>query len=179
MQEIPKNRFDTELLNSLLRAGSSWDGSGWNSTRASQTLYQITRVPLVTTDFQEYLNSFLFAVAIFLQIEVPHIQLSDRASEAAFGLAECFGSMLEDENKPEDPSPTLVNITWDVPLVELAPELAYLWTGVEKGQRHLQLTEVLEDVPRYLQKTTTARTARIRLTASGKGCRGSFCTSAD
>ena len=50
----------------------------------------VTGVPLVSADFAQYKNSFLFALSLFWEVDVPKMDLSDRASEAAFGLAAVF-----------------------------------------------------------------------------------------
>ena len=42
----------------LLKAGASWNGSGWNTGRASKALHDLVGVPLVTSDFSEYRNAF-------------------------------------------------------------------------------------------------------------------------
>ena len=70
----------------LLRQGARWQGTSWNTSRASKALHAITGVPLVSGDFTQYVNAFLYAVAITLDLEIPSLSLSDRAAEAAFNL---------------------------------------------------------------------------------------------
>ena len=77
-----------ELAVQALVAGSQWDGHGWTTSRASRTLYQITRVPLVVPQLKPYVEAWLFALAIHWNLDVPQAQLCDRSSEAAFKLAE-------------------------------------------------------------------------------------------
>ena len=63
---------------------------------ASRRLFELTGVPLVRADFSQYRTSFLFALSLFWEVDVPKMDLSDRASETAFSLASMFA---------QDPSP--------------------------------------------------------------------------
>ena len=82
---------DQVVAAEVLKAGSNWNGSGWNTGRASKRLHDLVEVPLVTSNFTEYQNSFLYALALLWGIEVPTLELSDRAAQASFALARKFG----------------------------------------------------------------------------------------
>ena len=88
--------IDPQAAAEVLKAGLDWDGEGWNTALASRRLFELTRVPLVSADFSQYRNSFLFALSLYWEVDVLKMDLSDRASEAAFGLASLFA---------QDPSP--------------------------------------------------------------------------
>ena len=62
--------IDSEKASAILATGVKWQGGGWNTSRASKTLYDLTGVPLVTADFTQYRNSYLYALAMFWSVEV-------------------------------------------------------------------------------------------------------------
>ena len=73
----------TARAGDLLAAGSRWSGAGWNTSRASRALQSLTGVPLVSSDLDSYKNAYLYALAILLDVDIPSLNLSDRAAEAA------------------------------------------------------------------------------------------------
>ena len=114
----------------------------------------MTAVPLVSADFRQYLNSFLYSLALLWEVDTPLIELSNRASEAAFGLATVFsedqppeGEFPEEGSEGEEHAGMVME--WDEPLMSLPPELTYLWTGANTGDRQLNLAQVLVGVPRF------------------------------
>ena len=111
-------------------------------------------MPLVSADFRQYLNSFLYSLALLWEVDTPLIELSDRASEAAFGLATVFsedqppkGEFPEEGSEGEEHADMVME--WDEPLMSLPPELTYLWTGANTGDRRLNLAQVLVGAPRF------------------------------
>ena len=82
--------MDADKAAALLKEGANWTGLGWNTGRASKRLHDLVGVPLVSADFNQYKYSFLYALAMLWSIEVPTMELSDRASEAAFALVSLF-----------------------------------------------------------------------------------------
>ena len=149
----------------LLKAGASWNGSGWNTGRASKALHDLVGVPLVTSDFSEYRNAFFYALALYWGVEVPQLELGDRAAEAAFALVRCFQtgntafappapSVAAPEARQEDKGPDGpedVVMEWDEPEFTLPKELAALWSGVAAGTRRLNLAQLLDSVPRFVE----------------------------
>ena len=128
-----KDIIDQDAAAAILTAGATWRGSGWNTARASKALFDLTVVPLVSADFRQYLNSFLYSLALLWEVDTPLIELSDRASEAAFGLATVFskdqppkGEFPEEGSEGEEHADMVME--WDEPLMSLPPELTYLWT---------------------------------------------------
>ena len=98
--DVPKVRglrkiIDDEKAAAVLAAGATWNGNGWNTYKASRALMGLTGVPLVSQPFDEYRNSFLFALSLLWEVDVQALQLSDRGSEAAFALAK----VLADEGQ--------------------------------------------------------------------------------
>ena len=75
-----------EQARRLLNEGSKYAGSGWTTSRASRVLWDLVGVPLVAAEVSSYRNSWLFALALVHNVEVGGLDLSDRASEAAFAL---------------------------------------------------------------------------------------------
>ena len=89
----------------VLRAGASWNGTGWNTGRASKQLHELVGVPLVTSDLVNYQNAFLYALALLWEVEVPQLELSDRAAQAAFALATFFQGSGKPEEQAEKERP--------------------------------------------------------------------------
>jgi hypothetical protein len=77
-----------------LAAGVRWSGGGWNTTRAAKELRAISGISLVSASWLEYQMSFLFSLALVRGIEVVQLELSERAGECAFRLAEVWGELL-------------------------------------------------------------------------------------
>ncbi len=53
-----------ENLSATLSAGSRWQGTGWNTTRAAKELKRVAGISMVTGSWPEYLGSFLFSLAL-------------------------------------------------------------------------------------------------------------------
>ena len=45
-----------EMAVEVLKVGVEWNGAGWNTAKASKRLFELTGVPLVTSDFNQYKN---------------------------------------------------------------------------------------------------------------------------
>ena len=174
--DVSRVRSVGELLNQetsrqLLTAGQQWQGTAWNTSKASKVLYSLTGVPIVRGVWQEYRNAFLYALSLYLEVEILELDLSDRVADVAFSLAQVFSSPV---GSAEDwypggfgstpaggtflPSDTAepseedeVQISWDEPQQDLPLELAYLWANTVNGERRLDLKSVLNQVPRFKQ----------------------------
>ena len=94
VQEV-QGVMNTDMATELLKAGACWNGSGWNTGKASKQLYDLLGVSLITADFSQYKNSFLYALALLWSVDVPQLELCDRAGEAAFGFVALINSHQE------------------------------------------------------------------------------------
>ena len=74
---LAEGQVAPELAVQALVAGLQWDGAGWTTSRASRTLYQITRVPLVVPQLKPYVDAWLFVLAIHWNLDVPQAQLCE------------------------------------------------------------------------------------------------------
>ena len=79
-----------KLWGALALNGRNWNGSGWNTGKASRQLHQLTSVPLVSGTFGHYLDAFLYSLALWFGIDVDTMDLTERAAEAAFALAHVY-----------------------------------------------------------------------------------------
>ena len=78
-------------------------------------------------------STFLFAVCLYWEFDVPQLELSDRASEAAFGLCTAFTgepTKMKEEEVREAVEGEADAMDWDEKEVPLPPELAFMWKGV-------------------------------------------------
>jgi hypothetical protein len=153
---------DKNAAGALLAAGRTWTGTGWNTGKASKELHRITGVPLVSGTFAHYMGAFLFSLAMWFGLEIDSLDLSERAAEAAFALVQCYQEdipgkdsetahiqpVLEDEPREE------FQMEWDEPEENLAPELAYLFGAVSRGERRLEMRDVLQQFPRFADLPT-------------------------
>ena len=83
-------------VKSVLALGAESRGTGWDATKAAKAVRKLTGLAMVTTNFQEYLKSFLFSLCLCAGLRIPALDLSDRASEVAFGLSERWQALGED-----------------------------------------------------------------------------------
>ena len=141
-----------EAALALIGGGAKWSGSGWTTSSASKRLHELTQVPLVTADFKQYVNAWLYCLALLWNVEVAELTLSDPAAEAAFRLASVCGqadwSMDEDEGE-EVEERDLVVLDWDEAETKCPEELAFIWKGVLAGERKLDLKTILAKIPRF------------------------------
>lgn len=166
----------------LLSAGLNWSGSGWNSSKASKTLWELTGVPLVKAQWVDYRNAFLYALSMLLEVEVVELELADRVADAAFALLSVFTGKADagrsavvynQDLHPEDPgsnpagtyfwpapateaSEEEVQLSWDTPKVPLPVELAFIWSGTTSGDRRLDMKTLLGVVPRFAELPASA-----------------------
>ena len=155
-----------EIAAAVLQAGVNWNGSGWTTSRASKQLFSLVNVALVSGDIGQYRNSFLFALALLWEVEVPTLELGDKASESAFALAQFFAEACSEEaemhgedqaqatqkkqeNATEEDKPAEAPMEWDEVLLPLPAELQKIWTEVAAGTRKLPLSSLLDELPRF------------------------------
>ena len=152
----------------LIQAGLQWTGKAFNTTKASKIMYELSGVPMVKSSWLEYRNSFLYTLALLTEVEIQELDLSDRAAEAAFNLAQVFaGDGMEEDyannlgsnpgtqglfpNYPESVDEEEPVLSWDEPQADLPGPLQFLWTKTVSGERKLDLKSVLTTVPRFGQ----------------------------
>jgi hypothetical protein len=90
-----------EVVQATLAAGSAWRGTQWNSTKAAKELRRLTGVSVVSAEFREYNDAFLFSLALVNGLEIVKLELSGPAGEAAFSLAEVWSRELQGETTDE------------------------------------------------------------------------------
>jgi hypothetical protein len=150
-----------EEVQSVLAAGAGWSGAGWDTTKAAKAVRLLTGVAMVTTNFKEYLNSFLFSLALCAGLEIPALELTDKASEVAFGLSEHWQAVGEGQVPPASQPPAKhfkpsededdaedAHLPWELPQVALEPELLKCLKRVGAGEK-FPARSLLEEVPLY------------------------------
>ena len=63
-----------ETASEIINAGGTWGGNGWNTGKASKTLVDMVNVPLVSSNFSEYRNAWLYGLAVVRGIDVGVIR---------------------------------------------------------------------------------------------------------
>ena len=99
-------------------------------------------------------DAWLFALALWFEVEVSYLDLSDRSSEAAFALCSLLAGQEEgaDADAPEETeeNPQLeARLAWDTEEQPLPHELRIIWQGLKAGTRRLELKTVLDSIPRF------------------------------
>ena len=163
--------IDTSMANNLLQSGVSWNGSGWNTGSCSKKLWEQIQLPLVQSDFTEYRNTWLFALALSFQIEIPQVALSDRAADVAFRLMEKIVNN-QPENEPHGDGDEEIDLSepqlaWEDHLEQLPKDLAYLWAKAARGER-LDLVELLDEFPKFKELPSKAPENNHRSSNSDK-----------
>jgi hypothetical protein len=163
----------------LLKNGQAWVRTGWNTGSASKQLFELVGVPLVSNDFNQYKLAWLYALAMVLGVDVPVLELSDRASDAAFALSGVLSGTAAERGAREEPAPAPggpetpedVQMEWDEPSLPLPQELLALWSGVQAGSRKLNLAQLLDNLPKFADlpirppRTTSGNKEKVRKTA--------------
>ena len=141
----------------IIQAGVRWStADGWTTSKASQKLYHLTAVPLVTGDIRDYKHAWLYALTMFWAVEVETLALTDRAAEAAFGLVavlsgetgteeEGAGAGARAQEAPEEEAPQ--QLAWEESEEHLPSELKHLWDKVQRRDNKLNLKDLLTAVP--------------------------------
>ena len=145
-----------EQLQQVLVAGGNWGGAGWNTTKAAKKVKELTGVAMVTTNFKEYLHSFLYSLALAAGVEVEALDLTEKSAEVAFSLSELWThetgqdapvqpAGVKDGQEEDSEDDTL---PWETPLVPLEPELNRCLRRLQAGER-LPLKTLLEELPLF------------------------------
>ena len=87
---------DAAIGAQLLGAGVKWEGAGWTTGRASRTVFGATGIAMVEEHLKDYLESFLFALSLAYNIDIPKLQLKAQAATAALNFAERVQQRGED-----------------------------------------------------------------------------------
>ncbi len=163
VQEL-KTKLTPEQAQKLVHEGQYWTGSHWNTSTASKKIYDLSGVPIVSADIGTYRDLFLYALCLFLGVEVPSLELQDRVADGAFALA----AVLMGEAPWQTQAPTVVDedgtsdeeedvvIDWDEPLESLPAELAFLFAHTAAGERKADLKTILGTVPKFRDLPTAA-----------------------
>ena len=67
-----------EAIHATLAEGMRWNGAGWNTTKASRVLENATGVGLVGSKLTDYMQAFLFSLALVKEVEVETLDLKER-----------------------------------------------------------------------------------------------------
>ena len=151
----------------ILASGVNWSGAGWTTGSASKRLWDLLKIPLVVTDFTEYLHLWLFTLSMAWEIEVPALTLSPPAADAAFHLLELLTDVPEkmEADHTEDVPPE--GLAWEDHPEDLPAELQYLVQKASQGDR-LDLAEILKDIPKFSGLPTKAPENNHRQTRQDK-----------
>jgi hypothetical protein len=135
-------------------------------------LHALTGVALVQSQFSQYRDCWLYSLALLYEVEVSHLDLCDKSSDAAFALcallAQYMGSpglpqQAEEDANEEDDQESPSRLEWDEQLAPLPGELSLIWQGVKGSARKLDLRQLLETVPKFMDLPNQAPTNNHRL----------------
>lgn len=69
-----------------ISAGMHWTGVGCTAGRCATLLSSAVSLAMVSANFSDYLHAHPFALCMLWALDVPQLQLGDKASEASFQL---------------------------------------------------------------------------------------------
>ena len=141
-----------DFITQAIQLGGAWNGLGWDTTKAAKGVRALTGVYMVSGRLQDYLNSFLYSLAMVAGIDVPTLDLGDKAAETAFCLADRWSGMsavpaaTEDaaalaEEEVEEPQ-----FVWEQSQEDLPPDLMCILNKVAANER-LDVKMLLENTP--------------------------------
>jgi len=141
--------IDQASATEVLSAGINWSGTGWTTSSAARTLYNLTAETLVSSDPKAYLMAWLYALSMVWQVEDALLTVTDVVAKASFTLS----SLITTEEHPHgaqvpvETSSQMV-MDWEDRVLALPPDLAYLFDKSRAGHR-LQLKTYLDDLPDF------------------------------
>ena len=149
-------------VSAVLSAGSQWSGAGWDTTKCAKTVRTLTGVAMVTNELKDYLHAFLFSLALVANLDLPSLELSDKASDVAFRLADRWQELLgtpvvpglelraKREPGAEDPDSGAEEdeprLPWEDEVVPLPEDLKVVLERLNAGGR-AEARRLLEQVP--------------------------------
>ena len=144
------------IVSATLAAGAPWAGAGWDTTKSAKAVRTLTNIAMVTNEVKDYLHAFLFSLALVTNVDV--LDLSDKASDVAFKLADRWQQLLgmagpsgpelragrdTGEESEEDEEPRL---PWEEEAVQLPEDLKVILERLQAGGR-AEVRRLLEQVP--------------------------------
>ena len=146
-----------EQVLAVLLAGTKFAGTGWSTGKASKKLFQLTGCALVKQTFEPYRDTWLFAIALITDVDLPSLELPQECADAAFAIAGCADGEVE----MADPTPAtpqgsdgdsreqdLLHFEWDEEEQTLPKELAALWGRALTGDQKIDIRRLLENHPK-------------------------------
>ena len=161
VRELDASFIDSVTAQQVLQGGLRWEGGGWNTTTASRALFELCAVPLVSSQFEQYRDSWIYACALHWRVELSEFNLSEGAAAAAFALCVCFsrdgtsahGGAEEDADEEEEEEETApaVRLPWEEPQQKLPGTQKELWTRFAVTEEKFDVKALLERLPRYAE----------------------------
>ena len=163
---------DPQKFQQVLHAGQQWNGEGCTTGFCSKKLFQTASVTLVSSDFADYRNAFLYSLCLLWSLDVLQLTLADKAAEAAFQLFQLYNLQEDNGQAMAIDSPEIEEedeehtFSWEEPEYHLPKELARLWQRSEAGSRRLDLKQVLEMLPRWCELPNKPKANNYRADSS-------------
>jgi hypothetical protein len=124
-------------------AGLHWDGAGWGSTRCATRVRQLTGVALVSDTAKDYIEAFVYSLALAAGVDVPQAKLSPQAGEVAFKLSEVWTTTQSPAPLEEE-----VKLSWQVVTEPLPADLQLVVQKLARDER-LDVKNMLEQIPTF------------------------------
>ena len=163
-----------EAVQDIISCGDRWDGGGWDTTKAAKRVRALTGLALVSSNLRDYLNAFVFSLALAAGVAVPSLDLPDKPAEVSFSLCDLWRSSgspsragevsrsgrargaaqaagaagEESDEEDEETGDTDVCLPWEVPVVPLHPDLLRCVQRAAAGDR-FPAAAMLEECPVY------------------------------
>ena len=174
--------LDKEKVIEMFNAGAAYLGFGWSTGRASKALYDLSGVAIVKSQIEPYRDTWLYAVAIILGVDLPTVDLPAECAEAAFALAHHAEHPEDVEREHSDGAGDTddeekgLKFGWEEEEQPLPRELTELWQRASQGSYGLKLRSCSNSTPGCLssqlerKKTTYVQSTGGSKTSSSRAC---------
>ena len=136
-------------IDKVLSAGPRYLGMGWSPERARDRLMALTGYFLVEPKFTSYLQTWLLTIALVTGASLPPLNLSQEATAAAFALAAAFEQQAPTGGEKAAEHPGNLQFPWDEEKKELPRELQELWRRAQKGEKSIDMQDILKGLPAW------------------------------
>jgi hypothetical protein len=178
--DLKKKQVSKEKIIEVLNAGSAYLGQGWSTGKASKRLYELSGVAIVKPQFEPYRDTWLYSLALLLNVDLPPTDLAADCAEAAFALAhlqEHPGDKASPPPNESDSDEEEVRFGWEEAEQPLPRELQELWQRAATGTQRIEVRRLLEQYPRL--QGIPSRAAENQLIPEFKKRQDSFLKAAD
>ena len=156
-------KLSKENWNEVVAAGLQWAGSpAWPATRVARVVYQLTGHTTMGVEHKEYLNSFLWSLALAAGLDMAMPTMTQDMAEVSFQQADRWAApqdikdteMAEEEEQSDKDTEEDEHLPW-MPKPDRLPEDLRLILKKVKNNERMDCKKFFEGIPTYRELRTT------------------------